>query len=720
MSTEPVQTKFKPFVAAREAMAEFTPIPLLMGLILGILFGASSLYLSLKIGLTVSASIPVAVLSVTLFRGLSKTFGFRNATILENNIVQTTGSAGESIAFGVAATIPALLIMGYEMDISRTLMLSVMGSVLGILLMIPLRQALIVKEHGKLIYPEGAACAEVLISGEKGGTTAKTVFVGLGLGVLFKFLTLGAKLWKDTAEHAFAFFKGSHVASEVSPELIGVGYIIGVRTAFLTWAGGILANFVLIPMIYIFGEKLTVPLYPATKLISEMSVGEIWKNYILYIGAGAVAGAGIISLFQNLPIIYRGAMSGFKALGGKTENIERTERDLPLSIVLLGSLFIVLAIWLIPSLEMNLLGAIFILLFGFVFVVTSSRLCGEIGSSSNPISGMTVATLLLTCLAFLAFGMAGATHRVAALSVAAIVCIAAAVGGATSQDLKTGYLVGATPKYQQIALIIGAIASALVIGFVMNLLNDASTVYSKNNLPANVIDVATLKDSGHLTGPEAEKDSATYHVLRVTEMETEGPLANIPVGKYFVDDAGKIVYLADPGINGTLKTRDDGSPVQKFDAPKARLMSLIIDGIMTQKLPWSYVFLGVFISVFLTMCGVNALAFSVGVYLPIAVTTPILVGGLVRWLAEFKTGKEASVKDEDSSPGVLLSSGLIAGASFCGIILALISIKVELANALDFHTLFGSLGESEIFAAVIIFVMAFILYLVGAKKILKA
>lgn len=713
------QGNFKPFIAAKQVIAELTPVPLLMGLVLGILFGASSLYLSLKIGMSVSASIPVAVLSVTLFRALSKSFGFRNATILENNIVQTTGSAGESIAFGVAATIPALLIMGYEMDISRTLMLSVLGSVLGILMMIPLRQALIVKEHETLLYPEGTACAEVLISGEKGGTTAKTVFVGLFLGVVFKFLTLGAKLWKDTTEHAFAFFRGSHVAAEVSPELVGVGYIIGPRTAFLTWAGGILANFVLIPMIYLFGDKLTVPLFPATKLISQMSVGEIWKNYILYIGAGAVAGAGIISLFQNLPTIARGAMSGFRAIGGNSNAIERTERDLPMSFVIVGGVLLILAIWLIPSLEMNLLGAICILIFGFVFVTTSSRLCGEIGSSSNPVSGMTVATLLLTCLTFLALGMGGASHRVAALSVAAIVCIAAAVGGATSQDLKTGYIVGATPRNQQISLIIGSIASALVIGFVMNLLNDASTVYSKQNLPANIVDVSTLKETEPVKGPEAAQDSNKYHILRVTDVATEGALANIPVGKYLVDDAGKIAYVADPGINGTLKVRDDGSPVQKFDAPKARLMSLIIDGIMTQKLPWGYIFLGVFISVFLTMCGINALAFSVGVYLPIAVTTPIMVGGVVRWLAERATGKNSTVKDEESSPGVLLSSGLIAGGSFCGIILALTSLKKEWAEAFDFHTLFGSLAESDLFAAVIVVVMSVILYAVGAKKLLK-
>lgn len=713
---------FRPFVSDSARIPEIGWVPILTGVVMGIVFGASSLYLALKIGMTVSASIPVAVLSVTLFRAFSKAFGMRSATILENNIVQTTGSAGESIAFGVAVTIPALLIMGYEMDIGRTLILACLGSLLGVLLMIPLRQALIVKEHGKLIYPEGTACAEVLISGERGGTTAATVFTGLIVGAGFKFLNLGAKLWKDSAEKAFSSFKGSHLAVEISPELLGVGYIIGPRTAALTWAGGILSNFVLIPMIYLFGTGLQSPLFPATKKISDMGIHEIWKNYILYIGAGAVAGAGIISLVQSLPLIVRGARSGIGALKGAARGpAVRTMTDLPMSIVIGGSLLLVAVITFWPSLEMNVVGAICVLAFGFVFVSTSSRLCGEIGSSSNPVSGMTVATLLLTCLIFLFIGKGGEGHRVAALSVAAIVCIAAAVGGATSQDLKTGYLVGATPRSQQIGLLIGSTASALVIGFVLNLLNDASTVYSKQNLPSIQVDVSGLTEKQRVSGPEAGGDSNEYYVLRVKEQKADGPLAGVAEGKYLVDGNGTFQYLVDPGVNGVLKQRDDGTPVQKYEAPKARLMSLIIDGIMTQKLPWGYIFLGVFISVFLTLAGVNALAFAVGVYLPIAVTTPIMLGGMVRWLTDRATGspKDQSIAQEESSPGILLSSGLIAGGALCGILLALTSLNKSVSDKINFSGAVGHLAESDAFALIMLLLLAVLLWAVGAKKILS-
>ncbi len=713
--------EFRPFISPATQIAEMGLVPILAGVILGVVFGASSLYLALKIGMTVSASIPIAVLSVTLFRALAKTFGVRNATILENNIVQTTGSAGESIAFGVAVTVPALLIMGYEMEVSRTLMLAVLGSVLGVLLMIPLRYALIVKEHGRLIYPEGTACAEVLISGEKGGTTALTVFTGLLVGALFKFLNLGAKLWKEAFDKAFSSFKGSHVAAEISPELLGVGYIIGPRTAALTWAGGILSNFVLIPMIYLFGEGLSAPLFPATKRITEMGIHEIWKNYILYIGAGAVAGAGIISLFQSLPLIIRGARAGIGALrAAGAQVVDRTSTDLSMKFVFGAAFLLLVAMSVVPSLELSVLGALCVIVFGFIFVSTSSRLCGEIGSSSNPVSGMTVATLLLTCLIFLFLGKGGAEHRVAALSVAAIVCVAAAVGGATSQDLKTGHLVGATPRFQQIGLLIGSTASAVIIGFVLNLLNDASTVFSQKNLPSVRVDVASLNEKAKLHGPEAATDPAEYFVLRVTDQNQVGPLAQIPAGKYFVDEAGTIRYLVDPGVNGALKQRDDGTPVQKYEAPKARLMSLIIDGIMTQKLPWGYIFLGVFISVFLTLAGVNALAFAVGVYLPIAVTTPIMLGGAVRWLTDRKTqNTKQSLAEEESSPGILLSSGLIAGGALCGILLALTSLNKSVADAINLSGLVGHLAESDAVALVMLLLLAAFLWAVGSRRVLN-
>ncbi len=702
----------KPFVPDSAKIPELTFLPLVMGAVLGIIFGASSLYLALKVGMTVSASIPVAVMSITLFRGLSKAFGLRPATILENNVVQTAGSAGESLAFGVAVTMPAILILGYDMELFRIMLVSILGGLLGILMMIPLRWALIVKGHGELAYPEGTACAEVLIVGEKGGTSAVTVFTGFGIGLLYKFLNVGTRLWTDVPEKMFTWYKGSYFATEVSPELLGVGYIIGTRVALITGAGGILSAFVLTPAIVLFGDLLKEPLYPATKMISEMSVHEIWKSYVLYIGAGAVAAGGIISLFRSLPVITRSfaaGMSGLKASGIKTSATKRTERDLPMSFVGLGILAIIIAVWAAPTLHMNLLGAVLVVFFGFLFVTVSARITGEIGSSSNPISGMTVATLLLTCLIFVMIGWVGAEYRLTALSIAAVVCIAASNGGTTAQDLKTGYLVGATPKAQQIAILVGALTSALVIGYTLMLLNDASTIYAKVNHPGVNIDVSTLTQKEHVRGPEGEKDSNEYYAVHITE-----PQGSAAAGKYLVDGSGKLAYLVDPGINGALKARDDGTTVQKYEAPKARLMSLIIDGILTQKLPWSLVLLGVFIAIVLELCGIASLPFAVGVYLPISSSAPIMFGGLVRWAVEATAKKKT--RDSDSSPGVLLSSGLIAGGSIAGIALALTSLNENVGKAIDFSSSFSG---GDTFAYTVFGLMALFLYAVGRGLVLS-
>ena len=711
---------FKPFVNASAQMKEFTPGSILMGIVLGIVFGASSLYLALKVGMTVSASIPIAVLSITLFKGFSKVFGLRRTTILENNIVQTTGSAGESIAFGVAVTMPALLILGHEMELSRIMLVATLGGVLGVLMMIPLRQALIVKEHGKLAYPEGTACAEVLIVGEKGGTTAKTVFTGFFIGLAYKFFSVGMKLWKDVPEKAFSFFKGSSIGAEASPELLGVGYIIGPRTASIMMAGGVLSSWVLIPMIYLFGESLTTPIFPSAKIISQMSAGEIWRNYVLYIGAGAVAAGGIISLFQSLPTIVRGAMGGLQSLkasrAGGAPAGNRTSQDLPMSVVLVGSLILVAIISLVPGFHMNILGAILIILFGFLFVTVSSRLTGQIGSSSNPISGMTVATLLLTCLIFLALGWTDFEFRVTALSIAAIVCVAASNGGTTSQDLKTGFLVGGTPKYQQLGLLAGVITSGLVIGYTLNLLNDASTVYTKRDLPPVRIDVSNLTEKERVLGPEAAQDSSEYYVLRVREQSSDPILGQMKLGKYLVDGSGTIQYFVDPGINGSYNTRDDGTPVQKYEAPKARLMSLIIDGILTQKLPWGLVLLGVSIAVLMELCGVASLPFAVGVYLPFVVSVPVFIGGMIRWAADKLTGAVESAETE-TSPGVLLSSGLIAGGAIGGILLAIFSLKEGWTKAIALH---HPLSESDGLGALVFAGLVLYTLLVGAKKVLRS
>ncbi|MBI4679616.1 MAG: oligopeptide transporter, OPT family [Elusimicrobia bacterium] len=718
METNLTPDTHKPFVPAETVIPEFTPIPMVMGVVLGIVFGASSLYLALKVGMTVSASIPVAVLSITLFKGLSRLFQVRDATILENNIVQTTGSAGESIAFGVAVTMPALLILGYDMELGRIMLVAVLGGLLGVLMMIPLRYALIVKAHHQLVYPEGTACAEVLMVGEKGGTSAKTVFGGFFFGLFYKIANVGMKLWTDIPEKALGFFKGASVSAEVSPELLGVGYIIGPRIACIMVAGGILSSWVLIPMIKLFGDGLMVPLFPSKKLlISQMSLHEIWRNYVLYIGAGAVAAGGIISLCQSLPTIARSALAGLgslKAAGIQTKGVKRTEADIPMPFVLLGCALLVLAIWLAPSLKMNILGAILIVLFGFLFVTVSSRLTGEIGSSSNPISGMTVATLLLTSLIFLVLGWVGPGYRVTALSVAAIVCVAASNGGTTSQDLKTGFLVGATPRAQQFGLLIGAFTSALVIGYTLKTLNDASTVYSAKGLPAvTVPDFESLTQREGVKGPGAEADRNLYRVLQLPEPPAEGPLSALAPGKYLVDEAGKLRYLVDPGINGSLKHRDDGSPVQKYEAPKARLMSLIIDGILTRKLPWGLVLLGVAIAVVLELCQVASLPFAVGVYLPLSASTPIFFGGMVRWLVDKAMSGRLKPQELESSPGVLFSSGLIAGGAIAGIGLAILSIQEGWGRALDMSGRFPGLIEKNLPAVLAFAGMAVVLFLVG-------
>src|SRR6185436_20102853 len=503
-------TPFTPYIAPETKLRELTPRAVIVCTILGMIFGASSLYLVLKVGLTVSASIPVAVISITLFRILSK-MGARNATILENNISQTAGSAGESIAFGVGVTMPAILILGFDLEITRVMLVAILGGLIGILMMIPLRRALIVAQHGILKYPEGTACAEVLKAGASdesraaaseearreqealGGAAvgAKKIFTGFGIGLIYKTAYAAFRTWKDTPEKIFGPpFSAASVSVEISPELLGVGYIIGPRIASIMCAGGVLAYLVLIPMIKFFGSALPMPLAPETggQLIRDMSPNAIRNAYVLYIGAGAVAAGGVISVFRSLPIIWHGIRGGLRDLsstrGTESAATPRTDRDMSMKVVLIGIIALIVVIAFSSPLYVGGVGltarlaaAILIIVFGFLFVTVSSRLTGEIGSSSNPISGMTVATLLLTCLVFVILGWTGSNYFVTALSIGAIVCIASSNGGTTSQDLKTGFLVGATPSYQQIAILIGALASALMLGPILLLLNDAGSVY---------------------------------------------------------------------------------------------------------------------------------------------------------------------------------------------------------------------------------------------------
>jgi putative OPT family oligopeptide transporter len=704
------ESEFRPYVPAEAHVAELTWAPLLVGVVLGVVFGASSLYLVLKVGLTVSASIPVAVLSVTLFRLLGK-LGFRRVTILENNIVQTAGSAGESIAFGVGVTMPAIMILGFDLEITRVILVSVLGGLLGILMMIPLRRALIVEQHDTLKYPEGTACAEVLKAAadeapewaagqgtrhEHPHSGGKTIFGGFAIGVVYKAAMVAFKAWKDVPERVFgAPLAGATVSAEISPELLGVGYIIGPRVASVMCAGGVLAYLVLIPAIKFFGAGLTGPLAPGAIPIHDMSPAQVRSSYVLYIGAGAVAAGGILSLFRSLPTLARGLRRGLSDLraargSGSGPSVVRTDRDLPPKLVAYGVLGLVVAIAWAPPLHMNIAGAVLIVLFGFLFVTVSSRLTGEIGSSSNPISGMTVATLLLTCAIFVLFGWTGPHYYVTALSVGAVVCIAASNAGTTSQDLKTGFLLGATPRLQQVAILVGALVSALALGPVLLRLNESATVYvpqvttetvegrlkSTENFAGDLkTDVRELAERAGLSGPQALQDSKTYFVWH-KEADASGP-----AGRYFVDDSGRAVYLVDPGINGTHAMRPDGTRVTKFDAPKATLMSYIIKGILNGQLPWGLVLFGVMIALVLEMSGIPSLAFAVGVYLPLSSSTPIFIGGMVRRLVDSSlrarladgATEEELVAEGDKSPGVLLASGYIAGGAIAGILIAFVA-----------------------------------------------
>ena len=746
--------EFHPYIAPETRLPEFTARGVILGTILGMIFGASSLYLVLKVGLTVSASIPVAVISITLFRLASK-LGIRDASILENNIVQTAGSAGESIAFGLGVTMPAIMILGFNLELTRVMLVAILGGVLGILMMIPLRRALIVQQHGKLKYPEGTACAEVLKAGAspesraaaselakaaeaKGlatGVSARTIFAGFGIGLVYKTAMSALKAWKDVPEKVFGPpFNAGSVSAEISPELLGVGYIIGPRIASVMCAGGVLAYLVLIPLIKFFGEHMSAPIPPGTIPISEMSPNKIRGAYVLYIGAGAVAAGGIISLVRSLPTIWHGLREGLKDVMAKpgASDPHRTDHDIPMNVVFGGILALIVAILLARPLHMNLLGAVLIVITGFLFVTVSSRLTGEIGSSSNPISGMTVATLLLTCLIFLAVGWTGGAYYVTALSVGGIVCIAASNGGSTSQDLKTGYIVGATPRWQQISIIIGALFSAVMLGPILLRLNDAATVYvpvaqvAPGGLHTDVAGLPPALES--VRGVQARDDSRSYHVWHKAD-DVGGPQ-----GKYLVDDAGSAVWLVDPGINGTYNKRPNGTTVRKFDAPKATLMSYIIKGILDRRLPWALVLFGIMIAIVLEMSSIPSLAFAVGVYLPLSSSSPILIGGAVRYfvdrarrreLAEHRLTEEQLAAEADKSAGVLLASGYIAGGAIAGIIIAFMAgvfdrVDAALTTWSTAHNPFFDGASADLLALIPFVLLTGFLWLVGREKALKA
>ena len=681
------QTKFKPFVSAETKMAEFTVKSILTGAIFGIIFGASTVYLALKAGLTVSASIPIAVIAITLGRRFLKT------TILENNIIQTTGSAGESIAAGVVFTLPGFLFLSNPdsanfFNYFTILILAIFGGILGTLMMIPLRRSLIVQEHGTLPYPEGTACASVLKAGEKGGDFAKTAFMGLGFAFAYAILQKIFHVIKEVPDFFTSqtnkIFPSAKVSGEITPEYMGVGYIIGPKIAGVLVAGGVLSWFVLIPLLssVISADVVAAQLHklgyitdltkqgpgnagtwdPVTHNFGDWS-SAIYRAYIRQIGAGAVAAGGFITLIKTIPTIissFKGSMGSLKKGGAAAEaNVPRTERDLSIKVVGIGSLVLLAVIALMPNtlipgsnIGSKLLLGLLIIIFGAFFVTVSSRIVGLIGSSNNPISGMTIATLMGTCLIFIAVKWTGHVYEPMALVVGGMICIAAANAGATSQDLKTGYLVGATPKYQQIALFIGVIVSSLAIG-------------------------------------------ATIKIL-------DTPTA----------------AMAAQGIEHAIGT-------DTYPAPQGTLMATLIKGILSFNLDWQFVLVGVFIAIVMELCGIKALSFAIGIYLPLSTTLPIFIGGAIRGAVEWRQKKkkiEVSPEEEDLGKGNLFATGLVAGGALAGVLVAILSsipsVNSSLGKVNAEHGLTGGLGsEGYKWLGVAFFaLMGFVLYRIATGK----
>ena len=599
MSEKKEQTSFKPYVSHKENPKELTVASVVIGILLAVIFGAANAYLGLRVGMTVSASIPAAVISMAVMRVILK-----RDSVLESNMVQTIGSAGESLAAGVIFTMPVLFLWSAEglvdtPDLVSISVIAMCGGLLGVLFMIPLRNALIVKEHGILPYPEGTACAEVLLAAEEGGKGAKSVFTGMGISALFKFLVDGLKMVSGVVTVPIAALK-TEFSVEAYPALIGVGYICGKDISAYMFAGGIIGWFVLIPAIILFGTGTV--LYPGTTTIAEMyaegGASAIWSNYIRYIGSGMVAAGGIISLVKSLPLIattFRDTLKGMK--GSKADSGKRTERDLDMRLVLAGVAAIILLIWMLPQVPVALPGALLIAVFGFFFGAVASRIVGLVGSSNSPVSGMTIATLLFATFILKATGDVGMHGMIGSITIGSIICIVAAISGDTSQDLKTGFLLGATPKKQQIGEIIGCVASAIAIGGVLVLLNSAW-----------------------------------------------------------------------------------GFGTRELAAPQATLMKMIVEGVMQGNLPWPLIFIGIFIAVAIEIMGLPVLPIAIGLYLPLELSSTIMIGGVIRWITDKRTKK--SEKDNETGGGILFSSGMIAGEGIVGILLAILAVT-GIADKLD-------------------------------------
>ena len=595
--------EFKPYIPADRVMPELTVTSIIMGVLLAVIFGAANAYLGLRVGMTVSASIPAAVISMGVIRII-----MRKNSILESNIVQTIGSAGESLAAGAIFTMPALFLWAEEglcsmPSLVEITLIALCGGVLGVLFMVPLRNALIVKEHQTLLYPEGTACADVLLAGEEGGANASTVFSGMGLAAVFKFIVDGLKVIPADVSAAFKSFKGE-IGMEVYPALLGVGYIVGPKIASYMFVGSVFGWLVIIPLICLFGPDTW--LYPAeagttiAQLYAGGGAAAIWSTYVKYIGAGAIATGGIISLIKSLPLIVKTFSDSMKSVkGGKNTSTARTAQDLPMQFILIGIVAMVVIIWAVPAIPVSLLGAALIVIFGFFFATVSSRMVGLVGSSNNPVSGMAIATLLIATMAIKGSGKTGIDGMTAAIAIGSVICIIAAIAGDTSQDLKTGYLLGATPKKQQIGELIGVLASGLAIGGVLYLLN-AAWGYGGAEVPA----------------------------------------------------------------------------------PQATLMKMIVEGIMGGKLPWTLVFIGVFLAIGLEILRIPVMPFAIGLYLPIYLNASIMIGGVVRMFVDGRKNVDDKKKEEQATDGTLYCAGMIAGEGLVGILLAILAV-VNVSSVFD-------------------------------------
>ncbi len=673
--------EFQPFVLPDQNPPEFTLRALLLGSIFGIIFGAVTVYVGLRAGLTVAASIPISVLSISILRA------FGRASILENNIVQTTGNAGQSIASGVIFTLPALVFLGFDLEYSRIFLLALIGGWLGVLFMIPLRRQLIVEEHGTLTYPEGTACADVLIAGEKGGSLASRVFLGLGLGALYTLFQNDNifKAWPGTPEFQPDFgpqhiLKGASIKADATPEYLGVGYIIGPRVAGIIFAGGVFSWLVLMPLIYFFGKALPNPIYPGTIPIAQMGPSQLWSTYIRPMGAGAVAAAGLITLLKTMPTILNALTAGFRTMrSGSAEQKKpiRTEDDLSMNVVVFGSLILIAVMFFflqfkpVPGAYVgwvaNLAASLLVIVFGFLFVTVSSRIVGLIGSSASPVSGMTIATLMATSAIFLVQGWTAPAFGALAITIGGVVCIAASNSGDTSQDLKTGYLIGSTPWKQQVALMIGVVVSTVAIGFTLNLMNTGLQHFDAAQRPWNASlshpGVSVQEDVRHLPDQfpvvNADKSTTVRHKSDYVVLNALGS-SELADGKYLYSPAsGNIEVQWIQGIGS-----------EKAAAPQARLMATVINGILTRKLPWGLVMLGVFLVIAVELLGIRSLSFAVGAYLSIGTTLAIFCGGAVRWFVDQavkKAGGDIDEAESEISPGSLFASGLIAAGGIVGL-----------------------------------------------------